>query len=127
VESPESTVESAESTVDSATVAESPASDGESSTDTVADSESPAADTVATVEELRAQLDAAQDACAQFKDAMLRAKAETENIRRRAQEEVVKERKFAIAGFAKELLEVKDNLDRAVAVELDAAPARRCR
>jgi len=120
-EAPASTVDSAESTVhsDSAT-AESPAADESPSLDTAAESESPAvADTVTTVDELRAQLEAALDESAQFKDAMLRAKAEAENTRRRAQDEVVKTRKFAIEGFAKELLEVKDNLDRAAAVALD--------
>jgi len=123
-EAPAATVDSAESTVhsDSAT-AESPTADKSPSPDTAADSESPAgetvADTVTTVDELRAQLEAAQDESAQFKDAMLRAKAEAENTRRRAQDEVVKTRKFAIEGFAKELLEVKDNLDRAAAVALD--------
>lgn len=53
------------------------------------------------------------------KDTILRAKAETENIRRRSQKEIVDARKFAIEGFARELLAVKDSLDQAAAVELD--------
>jgi molecular chaperone GrpE len=44
-------------------------------------------------------------------DAYLRAKAETENIRRRAEEEVSKARKFAIEAFAESLLPVKDSLE----------------
>lgn len=73
-----------------------------------------------SVDELRAQLESTQAENAAMKDRLLRAKAEVENIRRRSQNEIAAARKFAIEGFAKELLEVKDNLDRAAAVELDA-------
>lgn len=73
-----------------------------------------------SVEELRAQLESSQAENAAMRDGLLRAKAEVENIRRRSQNEIAAARKFAIEGFAKELLEVKDNLDRAAAVELDA-------
>ena len=47
-------------------------------------------------------------------DAYLRAKAEAENARRRAEEEVAKARKFAIDGFADSLLPVKDSLEAAI-------------
>jgi len=50
-------------------------------------------------------------------DAWLRAKAETENVRRRAQEDVTKTAKFAIEKFASELLSVKDSLEQTLAVE----------
>ena len=50
-------------------------------------------------------------------DAWLRAKAETENVRRRAQEDIAKASKFAIERFAGELLAVVDSLDAALAVE----------
>jgi len=73
-----------------------------------------------SADELRAQLESTQAENAAMKDGLLRAKAEVENIRRRSQNEIAAARKFAIEGFAKELLEVKDNLDRAAAVELDA-------
>jgi len=73
-----------------------------------------------SADELRAQLESTQAENAAAKDGLLRAKAEVENIRRRSQNEIAAARKFAIEGFAKELLEVKDNLDRAAAVELDA-------
>lgn len=72
-----------------------------------------------SAQELRDLLEAAQADHAQAKDALLRARAETENVRRRAQNEIVSARKFAIEGFARELLSVKDSLDRASAVELD--------
>ncbi|MDR0528742.1 MAG: nucleotide exchange factor GrpE [Zoogloeaceae bacterium] len=48
-------------------------------------------------------------------DNWLRAKAETENIRRRAQEDVSKAHKFAIEKFAGDLLAVKDSLEAALA------------
>lgn len=50
-------------------------------------------------------------------DAWLRAKAETENVRRRAQEDIAKAAKFAVERFAGELLAVKDSLEAALAVE----------
>jgi molecular chaperone GrpE len=48
-------------------------------------------------------------------DAWLRAKAETENVRRRAVEDVEKARKFALEKFAGDLLAVKDSLEAALA------------
>lgn len=50
-------------------------------------------------------------------DAYLRAKAEAENTRRRADEEIAKARKFAVEGFAESLLPVKDSLEAAIAIE----------
>lgn len=50
-------------------------------------------------------------------DAWLRAKAETDNMRRRASEDVDRARKFAVESFANELLAVKDSLEAALAVE----------
>ena len=51
---------------------------------------------------------------AKLKDAFLRAYAEAENIKKRCQQEIEKNSKFAISSFAKELLSVADNLQRAV-------------
>ncbi len=48
-------------------------------------------------------------------DAWLRAKAETENVRRRGAEDAEKARKFAVERFAGELLAVKDSLEAALA------------
>jgi molecular chaperone GrpE len=50
-------------------------------------------------------------------DAWLRAKAETENIRRRAQDDVARAHKFAVEGFASELLPVKDSLEAALSAD----------
>jgi len=47
-------------------------------------------------------------------DLLLRSKAETENIRRRGQADVEKAQKFCIEGFARELLNVVDSLDKAL-------------
>ena len=52
---------------------------------------------------------------AEHHDAWLRAKAETENVRRRAAEDIDRARKFAIENFASELLAVKDSLEAALA------------
>lgn len=54
---------------------------------------------------------------ADLSDAFLRAKAEAENTRRRAEEEMAKARKFAIEGFAESLVPVKDSLEAAVAIQ----------
>lgn len=53
---------------------------------------------------------------AEVADAYLRAKAEMENVRRRADEEVSKARKFAVESFAESLLPVKDSLEAALAI-----------
>jgi molecular chaperone GrpE len=49
-------------------------------------------------------------------DAFLRAKAEMENVRRRADDEVSKARKFAVESFADSMLPVKDSLEAAIAM-----------
>jgi molecular chaperone GrpE len=54
---------------------------------------------------------------AEVSDAFLRAKAEAENTRRRADEEMAKARKFAVESFADSLLPVKDSLEAAIAIE----------
>ena len=74
----------------------------------------PDKDTMPSLEEL---LKAAELQAAEHHDAWLRAKAETENMRRRAAEDVDKARKFAVEGFASELLAVRDSLEAALAAE----------
>jgi molecular chaperone GrpE len=66
-----------------------------------------------------AALAEAQAKVAELQDAFVRAKAETENVRRRAQEDVQKAHKFAIESFAEHLLPVMDSLEAAVAHESD--------
>jgi molecular chaperone GrpE len=54
---------------------------------------------------------------AEHHDAWLRAKAETENVRRRAQDDIAKAGKFAADKFAQAMLPVKDSLEAALATE----------
>ena len=76
--------------------------------------ESQTTDTMPGLEEQIRQLELK---ASEHHDAWLRAKAETENMRRRAQEDVAKASKFAIEKFAVELLSVRDSLELALAVE----------
>jgi molecular chaperone GrpE len=73
-----------------------------------------APETMPSTEELlrKAELDAQE-----HHDAWLRAKAETENIRKRAVSDVANAHKYAVENFAAELLAVKDSLEAALAVE----------
>ena len=64
---------------------------------------------------LEAMLRQAELNAQEHHDAWLRAKAETENVRRRAVEDVEKARKFALDKFAGDLLAVKDSLEAALA------------
>jgi molecular chaperone GrpE len=62
-----------------------------------------------------AALAQAQAKIDELNESFLRAKAETENVRRRAHEDVTKARKFAIESFAEHLLPVIDSLEAALA------------
>jgi molecular chaperone GrpE len=77
-------------------------------------SDAPAAEELSA----EARIAALEAELAERKDHLLRALAETENVRRRAQREREDAAKYAVAGFAKELLSVADNLRRA----LDSLP-----
>jgi len=87
--------------------------DEESTESTVAASES-TADSTPSLEDL---IQLAELKAEEHHDAWLRAKAETENVRRRAQEDIAKAAKFAIERFARELLAVKDSLEAALSAE----------
>jgi molecular chaperone GrpE len=58
-------------------------------------------------------------------DAWLRAKAETENVRRRAQEDIAKAHKFGVEKLAGELLAVRDSLEAALSSEHNTAETLR--
>lgn len=77
--------------------------------------EEPLRETVPSAEEL---LKKAELAAAEHHDAWLRARAEADNIRKRAQVEIANAHKFAVEGFAAELLAVKDSLEAALASEI---------
>lgn len=55
---------------------------------------------------------------AEAQDSFLRAKADVENFRRRAQEDIARAHKFAIESFAESLVPVKDSLEMALKVEV---------
>jgi molecular chaperone GrpE len=77
-----------------------------------------------TVETLQRVVEGLQTENADLNDKYLRAVAESQNVRRRAQQDVEKERKFGIERFARDLLSVADNLGRALtAVPADLDPA----
>jgi molecular chaperone GrpE len=70
-----------------------------------------------------AQLDALEAENAQLKDQLLRALADTENLRRRAEREKEDTSKYAVATLARDILSVADNLRRALdAMPVDQAP-----
>ncbi len=60
------------------------------------------------------QVKAALDAAADFKDKLLRALAEMENLRRRTEREVADARAYGISSFARDILGVADNMRRAL-------------
>jgi molecular chaperone GrpE len=64
------------------------------------------------INELELALATAQSTVADQKDSVVRAKAEVDNIRRRAAQDVEKARKFALEKFAGEMLTSVDNLER---------------
>ena len=69
----------------------------------------------------QAELAAAQAKNAELGEQFLRAQADMQNTRRRADEEVSKARKFAVESFAESLLPVCDSLEAGLAVK-DATP-----
>ena len=66
---------------------------------------------------LEEQLSATEAKLAEMHDAFMRAKADGENLRRRAQEDVSKAHKFAIESFAEAMVPVRDSLEMALKVE----------
>jgi len=63
------------------------------------------------------KLAAAEAKANEMQDAFLRAKADAENIRRRAQDDIAKAHKFAIENFAEALVPVKDSLEMALKLD----------
>ena len=80
--------------------------------------DTPAAEVMPSLEEM---LRAAELKAAEHHDAWLRAKAETENVRRRAQDDIAKAGKYAVERFSGELLAVKDSLEAALSNENQSA------
>lgn len=102
--------------------AEAQAANAQSPTDTDIEATAAAAatamdDGVYSMPSLEEALRQAELKAEEHHDAWLRAKAETENVRRRAQEDIVKAGKFAAEKFASAMLPVKDSLEAALATE----------
>ena len=71
----------------------------------------------------QAELAVLQAKSAELADQFLRAKADAENARRRAEDEITKARKFAVENFADSLLPVADSLEAGLAIQ-DATVAQ---
>lgn len=75
----------------------------------------PAAPPQSVETQLQAHVAALEAKAAEHYDALLRAKAEGENIRKRAQEDIGKAHKYAVESFAQEMIPVRDSLEMALA------------
>lgn len=69
------------------------------------------------IEQLQEQLKTAEEEAASLKDSILRTHAEMDNLRKRTERQVADAHKFGIEKFATSLLDVMDNLERALGVE----------
>ena len=83
--------------------------------------EAPQAAPVTDLGELQAQLAELQARSAEIGEQYLRAQADMQNTRRRADEEISKARKFAVESFAESLLPVADSLEASLLVK-DVSP-----
>lgn len=79
--------------------------------------EAPAAEAGTDAPGVEQKLADAEARLAELQDSFLRAKADSENMRRRAQEDIAKAHKFAIESFAEAMVPVKDSLEMALKVE----------
>ena len=75
------------------------------------------ADEADALSRVQADLAELQVKSASLADQFLRAKAEADNARRRAEEEISKARKFAVEGFAESLLPVVDSLEAGLGIQ----------
>ena len=87
-------------------------------TEAIAEGSEPDVERTPSLEEMIRQAELKAE---EHHDAWLRAKAETENVRRRAQEDISRASKFAVERFASELLAVKDSLEAALNTENPSA------
>ncbi len=78
------------------------------------DSQSADTDDAPSAEDLSAEVESLRAELAQVKEQSLRAAAEAQNIRRRAEQDVEKAHKFGVEKFINDMLPVADNLERAI-------------
>lgn len=76
------------------------------------------------IAELEAELEAARQEAAENKDLALRTKAEADNTRRRAENEVINARKYAIEKFAAELLAVVDSIEQGLLLKAESEESK---
>jgi len=83
----------------------------------VTEASAESAESVEDAEDWQAKAQALEAELANLKDAAVRAQAEAQNVRRRAEQDVEKAHKFALEKFAKELLPVIDGMEKAIEAE----------
>jgi len=84
-----------------------------------ADAESAATNAPEVMPSLEEMLKEAERKAQEHYDAWMYAKAESDNVRRRAAEDVVKAQKYAVERFSGEILAVKDSLEAGLAVQTE--------
>ncbi len=85
--------------------------------------EAPASSDAEALAMAQAELAALKAKSADLADQFLRAKADAENARRRAEDDIAKARKFSLESFAESLLPVADSLEAGLAIK-DGTPAQ---
>ncbi len=94
---------------------------GAPGTDPVQDPEGAEMNELGAADVFKAERERLEGEVSAFKDKFLRAFAEAENVRRRAEKEVADAKTYGIASFARDVLNVADDLSRALeAVDADA-------
>jgi molecular chaperone GrpE len=83
--------------------------------------ETPTAEADDELSEVKAALESAENELSTHRDAMLRMQAETVNLRNRLNRELEKSRKFALERIMKDLLQVRDSMDRGLEVDPGSA------
>jgi molecular chaperone GrpE len=112
--------------VDKSFVADAAAQPDLGETDSVDEAAvAPCGEPDAELAQLRARLEEAQGTINEQQEQLLRARADAENARRRAQEDVSKAHKFGIESFAENLVPVKDSLEAALSQTDQTAEALR--
>jgi len=90
----------------------------ENTVDQDVDAANEAAEDTSNEKKWQKEAEALATQIADLQDQAVRAKAETQNVRRRAEQDVEKAHKFALEKFAKELLPIIDGLEKAVEAEV---------
>jgi len=83
----------------------------------IADASAAEGSPASLVADLQARLAAAEQQGREHQENFLRAKAETDNVRKRASQDLAQARKYAVESFAAELIPVRDSLEAALGVQ----------